>query len=474
MNRLKVVLVLLGFVFLLCFTRLYNLEVTTRFTRDESQNLVDMHRIFVDREITLLGPIDKSKTIIYPSLTFYLLLPFAALGKFYPQSPAYGTAFFGVLTAGVIIWLIKKINTKLLIWVAILCILWFPLVEASRWAWNPHLVPFFSFLAIVFYLRSGKANKLLSGVLFGLSFHLHYLAVVSFAALAVINLVASFKNKKIGEALCLIFGFVLLILPFVYFDLRNPPGLFFGFFVKHNMVAVNASGEFSSFPESFAANLWLSVRYLTQNTYFAIVMAISVLALIIKDIKNAKQHLIYMVAALTQVAVISFLPGFENRYFLLGLPFFFTWLFIYRDKSVLKIQKIILVVLISGSVLALTSLLTTPNYPPGAYVVGQSTDFIKQAVEKNDLKNVNIAVLASPDRDPFGVIYRHTALVNEVRLLAEDQYEVSDHLFVVTTSGEDAVRGDPANLIDNFRRGKVIASYQVSGGDWRVYLFKRN
>ena len=113
-GKLKVLLFVL-FVIAVLFTRYYNIEKTTRFTRDESQNLVDIHRIFVDKEITLIGPIDVTKTIIYPSLTFYMLLPFAFLGNFEPASPAYGTAFFGILTAFIILYLTKIINRNLVI-----------------------------------------------------------------------------------------------------------------------------------------------------------------------------------------------------------------------------------------------------------------------------------------------------------------------------------------------------------------------
>src|SRR3972149_11792475 len=131
--KFKIFWTILFFISIL-FTRFYNLEKTTRFTRDESQNLVDMHRIYVDRDITFVGPINYGETIVYPSTTFYMLLPFAALGNFEAYSPALGTAFYGVITVILILLVVKKMNEKLMLPVGLLSLVWFPLLETSRWA----------------------------------------------------------------------------------------------------------------------------------------------------------------------------------------------------------------------------------------------------------------------------------------------------------------------------------------------------
>ena len=79
--RKKIFFVL--FFLTLIFTRFYNLEHTARFTEDESGFLVRVHQIFVERKITLVGQVNETGTKVFSSLSVYMLLPFAVLGKFY-------------------------------------------------------------------------------------------------------------------------------------------------------------------------------------------------------------------------------------------------------------------------------------------------------------------------------------------------------------------------------------------------------
>jgi hypothetical protein len=90
------------------------------------------------------------------------------------------------------------------------------------------------------------------------------------------------------------------------------------------------------------------------------------------------------------------------------------------------------------------------------------------------LKNVNVAVLASPDPDPLGGIYRDTLLIKDIDLLLENQFDITDNLFVVSTSEELRVREDPANLMNGFRSGELVDTFDVETTKWRVYLFNRD
>ena len=82
-----------------------------------------------------------------------MLLPFAILGNFDPVSPVWGSAFWGIITALLLVFLIKKFNPKYTMLTAVLTLVWFPLVETSRWAWNPNLIPLWSVLGIIFFLK---------------------------------------------------------------------------------------------------------------------------------------------------------------------------------------------------------------------------------------------------------------------------------------------------------------------------------
>ena len=95
-------LIFSAFIFLIFFTRLYNLDGTARFTRDESSDLARMHEYYQNKQISLVGPISSEGDKVFSSLSYYMILPFAVLFNFTPVSPVYGMAFLGILTAGLL------------------------------------------------------------------------------------------------------------------------------------------------------------------------------------------------------------------------------------------------------------------------------------------------------------------------------------------------------------------------------------
>ncbi len=466
-------LAVLVFFVIIVFTRFYNLEGTTRFTRDESQNLLDMYNIFNDRKITFVGPINYGETIVYPSTTFYMLLPFAALGNFEAYSPALGTAFYGVATAILILLVVKKINEKLVLPVALLCLIWFPLLETSRWAWNPHLVPFTTFAAIFLFFQKRPALRFLAGFFFGLSFHLHYLTVVSFSTFALISFVSSVKEKKFKDSLVLWLGFLVAMVPFVIFDLRNPPGLFFTHYVKNNLVSAGAGSELAVFPKTFVDNIYNVLVLIVQSKFLATILGVLFAGILVFDLRKNRQSFLWLAPVIGQIAIISFLPFYENRYFYLGLPFFVVWLCYPRKNWGSVLSKAAVLIMIIGSLFSVKKQLTEPIRVPDTKSIRLITTYIKDVVDQDERKNVNVAVLASPDRDPLGIIYRHVLEIKGISLLADYQYDITDNLFVISTSEEGAVWVDPANIMTAFRQGKIAKRYAIDNTSWKIYLFNR-
>src|SRR3989339_1082519 len=100
------------FIILLIFTRFFNLEKTARFIWDESSDLVNIRRIYIQKDITLIGPISEDGNKVFGSLTYYMLIPFAVIGNFDPASTAYGAAFWGVITGILFLIISYKLNKK--------------------------------------------------------------------------------------------------------------------------------------------------------------------------------------------------------------------------------------------------------------------------------------------------------------------------------------------------------------------------
>ena len=456
------------------FTRLYNLPKTTRYHHDDSRNLRDMHRIYVTHDLTLIGPITGDKSMIYSSLSFYMLLPIAAIGNFEPTAPPFGAAFYGILTALLIIYLVSKVNAFFVIPTTLLVIIWFPLIDSSRIPWNPHLVPFIQVLAVVIFLKKGKIFKLISGVLFGLTFHLHYFSVVSTFAFFALTGLRSLRKKHFREPVIVGLGFFLTIIPFIIFDILKPPGLFFGKFLQSNLIRSGFAWEARSFYLSFWDNVQNVLLLLGGNYYFAIILGSIFLYIIWQDIKKKRSSFLYLIPVVGQIAAISFLPEYFNRYFYLSLIFFVVWLVWERSK---KDQLLVLVgfmIMIIASINPLKDYLERPTREPSTYTAKEVVNYVSNKTGEDDLKNINIAVLASPDRDPLGGIYRDTLLIKNIDLLLENQFDITDNLFVVSTSEETVVREDPANVMNGFRSGELVDTFIIETTDWRVYLFNRD
>lgn len=158
LNKKKIVILTLSTIFLaaLSFTRFYNLDHTARFTQDESSDLLRMHQYWSEKRITLVGPISNDNSKVFGSLTYYMLMPFAAAFGFSPISPVYGMAFWGIVASVLFVLLVHSLNPKLTILAAIISLIWYPLLETSRWAWNPHLVIFWPILAAVIFQKRQK------------------------------------------------------------------------------------------------------------------------------------------------------------------------------------------------------------------------------------------------------------------------------------------------------------------------------
>ena len=59
---------------------------------------------------------------------------------------------------------------------------------------------------------------------------------------------------------------------------------------------------------------------------------------------------------------------------------------------------------------------------------------IYDEIVKNNLKNNNVIILASPDTNTIGSRYRNLLLIKGVTLRAKNEYQITDHLFVVSIS----------------------------------------
>ncbi|MBI2597477.1 hypothetical protein HYW41_04935 [Candidatus Daviesbacteria bacterium] len=465
----------LSFLILLIFTRFYNLDRTARFIWDESSDLVRIHQFFLEKKLTLIGPIDETGTKVFGSLTYYMLMPFAVLGNFDPVSTAYGSAFWGIITALLFVYLTFLINKKLTILIALLTLIWFPLIETSRWAWNPNLIPFWVTLSLLFYQLKGRVKTILSGLFLGLTIHHHYLSVFALVGFVGALTVTAFAKRDLQRVFLITLGIITAVIPFILFDLRHPPGLF----VTRIIFFSPYESSMSLVPALMKLKIWYEymLNYYTQLPILSILLGVITPILVITDIKSRSKALIFASAWIAQLIGLIFVNNPGKIYYYYVLPstiFFLVWLIYPRGRKSYLLAISIFVILFIGGSLSIIPKLTRSNWQTDIHSVRQISKAISQRIKTNNLQNVNIAVLSSPDNNTYGRRFRDLLLIDSVHIKTKDEYPLSDHLFVISTKAEQDLRNDPATNINYFRKGKLFEKIEIPGSDWGIYHFSRN
>lgn len=475
MTRFKKHTFIIIFLFVLVFTRFVNLRHSATFFWDQTEFLVKSHQIWVDKSLTLVGAISEDNTKVWSSLTNYLYMPFTLIGNFSPTSITYAAAFWGCITALAILLTVKKLKTRFVAIAAILLLIWFPLVETSRWAWNPHFIPLCVALGVLFSMKKGRLYQFLAGLFLGLTIHFHYLSIIAIGAFSVLYMIEKKQRNKFRQSIYFLFGLISAFLPFVIFDLLHPPGIFINRMVSFatkegsSITALGyVNGVFESFTNTFT--------YYTHSVILSVLLVFLISLLFISDFRNQKKNLIFFIPWIAQILVVPFFIYPFNHYLLAGLPFFIFWLLIPR-KSHENYAKIIIIILIVGSVYTIIPQLkdnpfSDISWHPNIQTVENIQDVIETEIRDKDLKNVNIAVIGSTDKNTYGLKYRNLLLIDEVRILSRYEYDITDNLFVVSQKNEQDLRDDKAYEIKAFKDGRIVNEWSYNNG-WKLYLFNK-
>jgi hypothetical protein len=389
-----------------------------------------------------------------------MLMPFAALGNFEPVSTAVGAAFWGTFAAVVFFLITVKVNKKLVPFTIAILLFWYPLLETSRWAWNPNLIPVWIALGLWCYFQKSKIGYFFTGIFLALTFHNHFIALFStapFIGLAAIDLLT---QKRVKEMLLLGIGFILPFTAFILFDLRHPPGLFFShYFMQGNTVNTKAIIFTHIFSDFFNAYTMFSL-YITQNNILAICTGILLPLLLIFDIKFTRKALLFVLPVIGQLLCGLFVDGMHTRYLIPALGFLFVWLIYPRERVSASLSKGIILILITGALLSVYPQIHAKNTIPNVSTMAQIDKIIIETIHKNHIENANIASLASQNQDTLATNFRDALMVYDVKFLASSQYDVSAHLFVITTASEKTLRKDEAYPMTQFKNAELGGVYQ--------------
>lgn len=460
----------------LVFTRFYNLDHTARFTQDESSDLARMHQYYREKKITLVGPISNDNGKVFSSLTYYMLMPFAVAGGFTPVSPVYGMAVYGCITALLLLGVVYQMRRDWLYPAAVLLLVWYPLLEMSRWAWNPHFVAFWASLAL-FALTHKKRYPLfaraVAGMSFGLMFHHHYLSILATGPVVAYLWYEDMKQKRYREAVVLAASYILPYLVFVLFDLRHPPGLFFGrYLISGNTPDVQKTATGATYLNNLVRNYWVTVDTFVKPILLKSIVAALLPVLMYLDLRTRKLSLILWFVPLWLLVLVGLvLVDFQVRYVYPALIFVCVWLMVPRTS--LKAQMVALGIIgciFMGSLLSVWGQLTQTRVPPDMYSFTLVSRYVQETIRTQQVKNANITVASSPDSAPLAEKYRDYIGMDGTPFRATSEYDLSENLFIVTTTPYETVREqDKSFALLAFKKASLKGSFEVPDSEWKVY-----
>ncbi len=271
--------------------------------------------------------------------------------------------------------------------------------------------------------------------------------------------------------------YLIPFIAFVLFDIKNPPGLFFGRYLTGGKTP-HLESEFTVnlLLNNFFRNISVYFDTFVQNFYLKLLFAISLLLLLFLELKN--KFYITLIWTLPSLAIIFtgiFLDDFQIRYVLSGVIFIFVWLLQKRELELNKLlANISILILIIGSLLTIKNQLTYSEIQPNMRTFTNASDIIIKTVHENQLNNANVAALSSDDTAPLAERYRDYIRMKNTGLRAESEYDVSEHLFVITTANDEILRNDKSFAMVAFKDKGLRGIFEIENSDWKVIWYGTN
>jgi hypothetical protein len=475
MNKIKLFLLIVSLVILL-LSRFIFIEKSARFIWDESDDLIRMHNIFVNKKLTMVGPI-YNNTKIFGSLTYYMLLPITILFKFDPLGPVIGTAIYSTFMTILFAYILsKKYRWNFSVALIFLTVI-FPFIQSGRWAWNPHLVPFWQILSLFVLSLPGNSflQWLVAGFFLGLSIHNHWYSFFAVVGLTVGFFVLNLKQKKPKLFFSWLIGVVASISPFVIFDLTHPPGLFYTRMRDFStIVPKNGAFQITVLLQRLFSLPYILTRYLTQNNYFAVVLLIlfCVYALWVFLVSKDSFKKILILPVIFQIVGLALIGGGIEEYYLLpAIVYLILFISIPEQNKMLRKYQITLIFFIFiFSIYPSVKEILKNNWNTNIARANSITNIIASDING---ERCNLYVAASPDINGTGKKYRDLLSLKNITLKPDYDYGDYKCLYVISTSEVRKVWTDPAYEINLIRNIKPIKTWKISdtGTQWYVYKF---
>ena len=485
MIYLRSKLVILLIIFLAAILRFWNLGNLTTFGGDQGYDFAVVRKMLVTGKPTLLGPkigpYNKIGNLYLGPAYYYLLAPSLYFFKYDPIGPAVLTTTLSLATIFLIYIVCSKFLSFKIATVASSTYAFSTfLINQSRAASNPHLIPFFASLLLLSLLEiTNKKSKsliwpLISGLSLGIMFQLHYLAI----ALILSSLTFLLISKKFKEALLVITSFILGILPQIIFELRHE---FFvtNIFINQLKLGGNIS-NISRFKQNFLGSVELLSSIILESRKLVVVFIILIVAALLIKTNNKllKPILILLILNLLFGLMLTsiysrdlgphyFATIYPTACILIGIAFaqaYETFKNIFARMAIISLLLYLLAVNLMSLDLNRQEGYTMPKglNLPG---IKKASNIIAQ--DASQAQRFNIA--STLDGDSRARPYRYLVEVYGKSAQDVEKYPESEVIYLISRDEEGAVRRYTVWEVASFTPFDFASEWEIKNG---IHLYK--
>ena len=470
--RLKNKVSFLLIIILTFLTRFLFLEKTATFVWDEPRDIHYLYQIMNEKFLTLIGPFSERGVETFGSIYCYLILPLTVFSGYDPIGPVLTIALFGSLTIFIFYFLFSKYLGKDAWKPTLAAIGWYPLLLTGRWAWNPHLGPFWGALSLLFWLNPSLVSWFFSGFFTAIAFNCELVASLAFFGFFLASVLRIKKeNLPWTRLVALALGFLIGFSPLLLFELRHQ------FFFVHQFLFAQEHLTEPIF--GLPSQEGLSRLFqMTIELFSVFIIPLFLSLLLVRKPINVKSKRLGNYCFLIFIAnflLLFFLRKPVDRYLFFVLPFFLFWV-VAQTQNLWK-EKFwgLLVGLVLLSVGLLFYWVKLPPYwqraiPDMRQITMIITEDSQSFVEE---VKINVAAIQSPDQNLTGDRYRFMLWTRGIEILPKTDYHLTQVLYVIsTTSNEEKIYSDYAFEIRSLQPFEITEHWVVSDY-WYIYRLER-